>query len=746
MNMKKLISLILLSFFTQHSFAQSVTTISWEEKREIDQNVITVKPKDENSRLLKTLDVIRSNILDYYDISVPAGMNAEEFVSLLEDSGEFEVVEHNIITKIAAITSNPFDEKATLSVLNTSYNEKSALQSLSNMSSTVYPNDPYYNQQVLLGKINVPNAWGITMGESSVKVALIDTGIDSTHVDLGIGTDGYTNISESLGINCDLWLGDHGTAVAGVIGAKTNNGIGMAGIAGGNNCHGATMVPYFVGHFTDSILVNWALVDDYILDAVSEGADIILIGFMREENSSSMSSAINYAYNHGVTVICGSGEYSLDENEQKNVMYPAANNKVIAVGACEFYTTTGADYRWFPKSGYGTGLDIVAPGFYAFSTMRNQSYSQFLYGTFIAAAHVAGVVALMLSVNKQLTPAHVKQILRDTAIKSSYYSYTNGFNQFVGYGLVDAFAAVEMAPYYISGNNTLCQSDVYYVVGLPTGATVTWTLSGSNASKFNLVQNSPSTNKCTITKKANAVFGSSSFNLTLTANIYQGGTLIKTKTKTLTCNNGFACTYQQAAHSSYGINYPAITETQMTSATNYVYPGGTVSLQSNYFRGKEITASGTYDQFHHVYNQNVVTFSLPPYTSNPLIINVPASGCDEALQLTFYPMSYYSMGAYSATLSVVSEQEYRISLVRNEEDSAEDTVDATRTTAEKSDGDGKASWTVEAVNALTGRKVLSTEPEGTDYVLSTAGWESGLYVLRVIVGGEVVATQKIHVK
>ena len=109
-------------------------------------------------------------------------------------------------------------------------------------------------------------------------------------------------------------------------------------------------------------------------------------------------------------------------------------------------------------------------------------------------------------------------------------------------------------------------------------------------------------------------------------------------------------------------------------------------------------------------------------------------------------MSYYSMGSYSATLSVVSEQEYRISLVRNEEDSAEDTVDATRTTARNLDGDGKVLWTVEAVNALTGRKVLSTEPEGTDYVLSTAGWESGLYVLRVIVGGEVVATQKIHVK
>ena len=314
----------------------------------------------------------------------------------------------------------------------------------------------------------------------------------------------------------------------------------------------------------------------------------------------------------------------------------------------------------------------------------------------------------------------------------------------MGYGLLDAYAAVDMAQYYISGSDTLCLSDVYSVMALPTGATVTWTLSGSNASKFNLVQNSPSTNKCTITKKANAVFSSSSFTLTLTAKVYQGGTLIKTKTKTLTCNNGFACTYWQDAHEYYGVNYPAITQTQMTSATNYVYPGGIVYLQSDYFRGKVITTSGIFDNFQHV-GQNIVKLSLPPYSSSPAYINVEADGCDEALQLTFYPMSYYSMGSYSATLSVVSEQEYRISLVRNEEDSAEDTVDAMRTIAGNSETDGKLSWTIEAVNALTGRKVLSTEPEGSDYVLSTAGWESGLYVLRVIVGGEVVATQKIHV-
>ena len=732
--MKKGSCILFLLFSIQIAYAQ----LSLRHKSVIDSKVVTVKPKSANSKSLDSLNIIRSNILGYYDIAVPNNIDVKKYVSLLKETGDFETVEFNYLTYINKATEETYLKQIISNSLDTMPCNKI-------VRNSGFPNDPNYYQQVLLEKINVPNAWNITTGSPSVKVAIIDTGIDSTHVDLGVGYDGFSNISSTIGINCDLWLNSHGTEVAGIIGAKTNNGVGMAGIAGGNNSYGATLVPYYVYHFLDPDLINWSLVDDYIVDATIDGVNIICIGYMVEETNYAMSSAINYANNHGVTIICGTGDYSILPGE-KPIVYPAANDKVIAVGACEFYSQAGEDYRYCEFSAYGPEIDIVAPGYLAYTTVFNQSYTHLATGTHIAAAHVAGVVALMLSVNTQLTPAHVRQILRDTAIKSSYYSYTNGFNQFVGYGLVDAFAAVEMAPYYISGNNTLCQSDVYYVVGLPTGATVTWTLSGSNASKYNLVQNSPSTNKCTITKKANAVFSSSSFNLTLTANIYQGGTLIKTKTKTLTCNNGFACTYQQAAHSSYGINYPAITETQMTSATNYVYPGGTVSLQSNYFRGKEITASGTYDQFHHIYNQNVVTFSLPPYTSNPLIINVPASGCDDAVQLTFYPMSYYSMGSYSATLSVVSEQEYRISLVRNEEESAEDTVDATRTIAENSENDGKVSWTVEAVNALTGRKVLSTEPQGTDYVLSTAGWESGLYVLRVIVGGEVVATQKIHVK
>ena len=349
----------------------------------------------------------------------------------------------------------------------------------------------------------------------------------------------------------------------------------------------------------------------------------------------------------------------------------------------------------------------------------------------------------MLSVNPNLTPDEIRTILRRTAKKIPDYSYnSNGWNEEVGYGLLDAYAAVDMAQYYISGNDNLCQSDVYSVMAIPTGASVTWTLSGSEASKFNLAQNSPSANKCTITKKANAVFNSSSFTLTLTAKIYQGSTLLKTKTKTLTCNNGFACTFSQDAHSYYGVNYPAINETQMTSTTNYAYPGGIVRLTSEYFRSKEITVSGSYDNFQYTGN-NFVKFSLPPFSSTPFVINVAESGCDNAVQLTFYPMSYNSLGAYSALLTAVGEQEYRVSLVRNEEVAS---LSGDAMQAGSRDTDNSTGWTVEAVNALTGRKVISAEPEGADYFISTADWKPGLYVLRVLIEGNVVATEKIQVK
>lgn len=691
--------------------------------------IITVKPKEDSKNLfMKNYEFIRSNFLGFFDVLTPEGKTVDDYIDELKHTNIFESIDYNTIIS--------FDQLPTRETIYA--NVESLILNERNTTSSNFPNDPDFSNQSYLALINANDAWNLSTGDSTIKVAIINTGIDCTHNDIGIGNDTYSNVNLSLGENSTPYF-SYGTQIAGLICAKTNNGLGIAGLAGGNNGRGVTIIPFNAIDAMNDYQIDGSLIDDYILEAVNIGARIIQIDF-NSNMTSALEASINYAYNNGVTIVCGTGmDMSVAQNATA-VKSPASNNRVIGVGCC---TGTSNPSRYF--SCYGEGIDLVAPGVLLYTTTLNNSYSHLHIGTDLAASLVTGTISLMLSINPNLTPDQIRTILHNTAYKIPLYSScynNNGWCDEVGYGLLDAYAAVDMAQYYISGNDTLCQSDVFQTMALPSGATVTWTLSGSNASKFNLVQNSPSANKCTITKKANAVFNSSSFTLTLTAKIYQGGTLVKTKTKTLTCNNGFACTYWQDAHEYYGVNYPAITQTQMTSATNYVYPGGIVYLQSEYFRGKVITTSGIFENFQYV-GQNTVKFSLPPYSSSPAYINVAADGCDEALQLTFYPMTYYAMSGYSAQMSAIGSQEYRISLVSNERSSSDEEVSFTEDVATTMDADNPVSWTVEAINAMTGRKILSTEPKGTDYVLNTSNWESGLYVIRAIVAGEPIFAGKV---
>lgn len=172
------------------------------------------------------------------------------------------------------------------------------------------PNDTQYTAQWYLEQasdadIDISNAWDITTGNSSVVVAILDSGSDWTHQDLGFGTDSYQNIHLNTGEDSwtnpnnpatgngvdddgngyiDDWKGwdfgnsnndsrgpyFHGTHVAGIIGAKTNNGIGISGIAGGNNSPGAGLMIVGVGDYGP----NSAAMDDAILYAMDNGAKI----------------------------------------------------------------------------------------------------------------------------------------------------------------------------------------------------------------------------------------------------------------------------------------------------------------------------------------------------------------------------------------------------------------------------------------------------------------------------------------
>ena len=426
------------------------------------------------------------------DIQVPKGKNVEKFVEELKLSKTFESVEY-----------------------------------VGYCQACLSPNDLHYNSQYYLDRILAEQAWDITTGNSSIKVAIIDTGVDAGHPDLGYGSDTYTHVDTSSGwdyINNNSYttpIDNHGTCVAGVLGAKTNNSIGIAGVCGGYHSAGITIVPYCIGNSEN---FSSPYVDDAIIDAVDNGVKIIVFAYAMGI-SNSVNAAIEYAYNHDVTIICPTGNYSYSY-----ISYPASHEKTIAVGAIAFN-----NYRW-PRSCYGEGIDIVAPGENINTTDLNNGYDS-VTGTSIAVPQVAGAIALMLSVHPSLTPSQIRNILISTTIRNLAYSYdSNGWNEEVGYGRLNVYGAVLKACSYgwsINGTSEIYNSAVYQITNLQSPFSIIWSLSGTNASCYNVQNNVPLTNQCTITKKDSVDFVNTN-DLVLTAHVIHNGYEVHSISKSLT--------------------------------------------------------------------------------------------------------------------------------------------------------------------------------------------------------------------
>ena len=131
-----------------------------------DRNVVTVKLRPEVNKIRKDLQELRSNRLGYIDLSVPGGVDIEDYVVMLEKTGDFEVVEYNSIGEYCFV-----------------------------------PNDMLRTGQWYLSSINAYSAWDFTTGNANVIVAVLDSGTDWGHPDLGNGTDGYSNVNATLGWN-----------------------------------------------------------------------------------------------------------------------------------------------------------------------------------------------------------------------------------------------------------------------------------------------------------------------------------------------------------------------------------------------------------------------------------------------------------------------------------------------------------------------------------------------------------------
>lgn len=296
--------------------------------------------------------------------------------------------------------------------------------------------------------INVEPAWNITEG-NGVKVAIFDDGFQMNHPDLaantyGTGYDAMTDTSPAQ------VRGDHGTPCAGIVGAVQNNLIGISGVA-----PEAGLI---------SISVNLQLSDppealaSAFIWAYQNGADIISCSWVRYPYSEIVEEAIEEALDQGRngkgTVIV----FAAGNDDVNGVGFPAYTfDELLVVGAItqcgdrkSRYNSPCNNDNW--GSCYGPKLDVMAPGV-LISTTANGSpqYMNNFGGTSAACPAVAGVAALVLSINPDLTNLEVGDIIESTArkIRTDLYTYANEsgrnnglWHQEMGYGLVDAYKAV----------------------------------------------------------------------------------------------------------------------------------------------------------------------------------------------------------------------------------------------------------------------------------------------------------------
>ncbi len=249
--------------------------------------------------------------------------------------------------------------------------------------------------------IDVPEAWEIETGNADVLIAIIDTGVDYTHEDLSGGRV-RTDIDKDFVNGDDDAMDDHGhgTYVAGIAAADTNNEIGIAGI-----CQGCQILPVKVLDSKGS--GSAASVAQGIQYAADQGAQIISMSLGFPSNcgcSQTVANAINYAYERGSLLIAASG----NDGDKERLSYPAASPRVMSVGASD-HNDQEASF-----SNRSSFLDIMAPGKDIYSLDPDNGYRT-ASGTSAAAPHVSGVAGLVLSVEPNLGNAALWWRLYQTA-------------------------------------------------------------------------------------------------------------------------------------------------------------------------------------------------------------------------------------------------------------------------------------------------------------------------------------------
>jgi len=407
------------------------------EKFKVNTGSMTVKLSNEDDEnklkeLCSKFDITieNVNILGYYDLVLPEDSKFYEMFAKFKESRLFYSIE---ITSYGKLLGS---------------------------------NDPGYSDQYYLDNsnnfpdINIGTAWAIEHGSPSVIIAVIDEGVDNDNTDIDANIwDGYgwDYIGNDSNPDPEYSEEHHGTSVAGIIAAESNNSSAVAGIAGGWNGPGCKIMSLRVfGYEYDEEEWEYNIasvkIDDAIIFAANNGAKIINMSFALDGLTdfqnivTSVDAALEYAYKQkGCLLVAASG----NNPNKEGIYYPARNPNVMAIG--------GLYKDWGSYGRYGTELEIVAPAdhIYTLLTSNPQNQDRWGYfdnttygrGTSASSPQTAGVAALIFSKYPNWINYDVRKILNESA-------FDLGNQLKFGNGLFQADEAMDQAdPNYQVDNN-----------------------------------------------------------------------------------------------------------------------------------------------------------------------------------------------------------------------------------------------------------------------------------------------------
>lgn len=359
----------------------------------------------------------------------------------------------------------------------TGYKQKISAAKANGSKASAAADDPLLANQWFHDTVNLYDAWAVTKGDPSVKVAVIDSGADTEHPDLSGQFYKVRDFSKTPYVdNRTSDTVGHGTHVSGIIAAKANNGIGVAGVA-------PNVKLLMADISTDDDLLGSFFTEESVTDAiywsVDQGARVINLSLSTTvyEETPLMKAAIKYADDHGVIVVCAAGNDAAGDDVPE---YPSDDPNAVSVISVD----SDKDMSYF--SNYGASKEISAPGGMSVYTgkgilstvpraMKDDTDTGDAYdyyeGTSMAAPVVSGVFALLFSQFPGLTANQAKDIIFDTAQDDAKHP---GKDIYLGYGVIDAKAALAEAAARVGSVTNAAVTPATPVLGVTPGAAISF--------------------------------------------------------------------------------------------------------------------------------------------------------------------------------------------------------------------------------------------------------------------------------